>query len=375
MIAPAASAGTLQYTHNLANALVGHGHQVTLATAIDFETKAYPRDYDAIEVFDRFTPRPLRLLRFFRFIRRFKPQIIHMQGAQHPTLYLLLREILGALSDATFVYTPQDVLPNRMRRRHIRMLRLLYSRMQHVFLNAKHNEEQVRNLFGVYGERISVLPMADITAFIRDYIPPVFPETPAGCKLILCFGLIEPRKGIIYLLRAMPAILRAVPEAYLIVVGKAHDDPELYRQEIQKLNIEQSVTFRPEYVSFPEMVGYFSAADVVVLPYESGWNSGVLSSAIGFLKPVVATRVGGFEEVIDDGNTGFLVPPREPEKLANAITRILSDGTLRESILAGVRVAARKHSWKEIARQTSEIYYINAPCDGSRSIQEWRSRS
>ena len=89
-IAPAPRAGTVQYTHNLANALVDRGHRVTLVTGVGFELADYPRKYTALEVFDRYRPRPLRLCRFVWHCLTFRPQIIHLQGAQHPALYILL---------------------------------------------------------------------------------------------------------------------------------------------------------------------------------------------------------------------------------------------------------------------------------------------
>ena len=143
-IAPAPRAGTVQYTHNLANALVERGHRVTLVTGIGFELADYPRKYKALEVFDRYRPRPLRLCRFVWHCLTFRPQIIHLQGAQHPALYILLWAMLRLLGSASFVYTPQDVLPNSLRPYHIRAFRFLYARMRHVFLNAKQNQPELR---------------------------------------------------------------------------------------------------------------------------------------------------------------------------------------------------------------------------------------
>ena len=89
-IAPAPRAGTVQYTHNLANALADRGHCVALVTGLGFELADYPKRYRALEVFDRYRPRPVRLLKWLWYCLRFQPQIIHLQGAQHPALYILL---------------------------------------------------------------------------------------------------------------------------------------------------------------------------------------------------------------------------------------------------------------------------------------------
>lgn len=158
------------YTHNLANALVERGHRVTLVTGIGFELADYPRKYKALEVFDRYRPRPLRLCRFVWHCLTFRPQIIHLQGAQHPALYILLWAMLRLLGSASFVYTPQDVLPNSLRPYHIRAFRFLYARMRHVFLNAKQNQPLAVEHFAVPRDRIKVRLIADLTAFVREHV-------------------------------------------------------------------------------------------------------------------------------------------------------------------------------------------------------------
>jgi glycosyltransferase involved in cell wall biosynthesis len=355
-IAPAPRAGTVQYTHNLANALVQRGHSVTLVTGIGFELATYPKSYHAMEVFDRYRPRPLRLWRFLWHCGTFRPQVIHLQGAQHPALYILLWALLRLLGNDCFVYTPQDVLPNSWRPYHIRAFRFLYARMRHVFLNAKQNEPLVIEHFGVPRHRITVLPIADLTAFVRTQVTSEPPHISAEAQVILCFGLIEPRKGIHTLLSAAPEVLRQIPNAMLLIVGKPLMDIAPLERQVAELGLQERVRLVPRYVSFAEMAGYFTAARLLVLPYESGWNSGVLASAFGFGKPVIATRVGGFDEVVDDEQTGLLVPPKDPPALARAIIRLLRDDALYTRMVENVQRAAGEISWEVIARMTDERY-------------------
>lgn len=372
-IAPAPRAGTVQYTHNLADALAQRGHRVVLATGVGFELADYPRSYEAIEVFDRYRPRPLRLLRFLWTCLTFRPQVVHLQGAQHPALYILLWAMLRMLGSTCFVYTPQDVLPNSLRPYHIRAFRYLYARMRHVFLNAKQNEALVIDNFGVLPDGITVLPIADLTAFVRKHVVPEPPDIPPGKKVVLCFGLIEPRKGIHTLLSAAPEVLRQVPEALLLIVGKPLMDIAPLQRQLTDLGLLERVRLVPQYVSFAQMAGYFSAAQLLVLPYENGWNSGVLASAFGFGKPVIATRVGGFDEVVQDEVTGLLVPAKDPAALAQAIARLLIDGELYARMAENVQVAARNISWEAIARTTEARYEdvlgIGANCAVSQARQ------
>ncbi len=371
-ITPPPRAGTLQYTHNLANALVKRGHRVTLVTGMGFELADYPRSYEALEVFDRYRPRPLSFCRLLWHCLTFRPRIIHLQGAQHPAAYVLLWAMLRLLSNAAFVYTPHDVWPNSRRFYHIHAFRFLYARMRHVFMMAKRNADVVINYFDVPRERITVVPLGDNTAFAREDITAELPEIPPDKKVVLCFGLIEPRKGIHTLLSAAPEVLRQVPDALLVIVGKPLMDIALLQRQLTDLGLQERVRLVPQYVSFAEMAGYFTVARLLVLPYEEGWNSGVLASAFGFGKPVIATRVGGFDEVVIDESTGLLVPPRDPVALAQAIVRLLRDDVLYARMVVNVRQAAAEISWEAIARITEDRYVEVLGIGGDGAVSQAR---
>jgi D-inositol-3-phosphate glycosyltransferase len=355
-IAPAPRAGTLQYTHNLANALARCGHQVQLATGVDFELADQPRQYRVLEVFDRFRPRPLRIMRLLWRYTTFRPHIVHLQGAQHPVVYIVLWALLRMLGAAQFVYTPQDVLPNALRPYHLRALRFLYARMQHVFVNARQNEALVIDNFHVARSRITVLPIADLTAFVREGVVAEYPKLPEDACLVLCFGLIEPRKGVGTLIAAAPLVLEQIPQARVLIVGQPLMDIAPFERQIAQAGLDERVRLVPGYASFAQMRGYFERARVVVLPYESGWNSGVLASAFGFGKPVVATRVGGLDEVVEDGQSGLLVPPRDPPALAHALVRVLRDDALYAHMIEQVRRVAASISWEQIAGASEGRY-------------------
>ena len=120
------------------------------------------------------------------------------------------------------------------------------------------------------------------------------------------------------------------------------------------------------------MAGYFNAAQLLVLPYESGWNSGVLASAFGFGKPVVATRVGGFDEVVSDESTGLLVPPKDPAALAEAIVRLLRDEGLYARIVKNIEQTAGEISWEAIAKVSEARYMDGLGIRGIRAIPQTR---
>ena len=359
IVAPSGIGGTIQYAHNLCDALAAQGHDVALATAIGTELAAFPRRYALIEVFDRFTPRWGAIRRFVARVRDLQPDIVHFQGAQRPEFYGLVWLVLRRMTDARFVWTPQDVLSNSARPHHLRLLRFLYARMDHVFLNARQNVAPVRDLFGVPEARISVLPIPDLVAFARRDLGRALPPEitlDRDAPLLLCFGLIEERKGIGTLIDAFAQVESQGAGATLLIMGKALTDTGPFETALARHGLGPArAQIIARYASFEEMNGLFEAAHGVILPYHSGWNSGVLSAALGHGRPVVATTVGGFDEVVADGRTGLLVPPRDSPALAAAILRLIREPGLRDHLAQGAAEAGSAASWDAVAQTTVDV--------------------
>ena len=96
------------------------------------------------------------------------------------------------------------------------------------------------------------------------------------------------------------------------------------------------------------------AADLLVLPYVSATQSGIVQVAYAYDRPVVSTNVGGLPEVVREGETGFLVPPSDPEALAEAVIRFF-DGRHAESFGRAVAVERDKYSWDRLASALEEL--------------------
>ncbi|HEY6951659.1 MAG TPA: glycosyltransferase, partial [Bacteroidota bacterium] len=129
----------------------------------------------------------------------------------------------------------------------------------------------------------------------------------AGKNVILFFGYVRRYKGLMNLIEAFPIIRQNVENAHLLIVGEYYDDPKGYREAIERLGLQANVTEIAEYVANEDVHLYFEAANVAVLPYNEATQSGILSIAYGFLKPVVVTNVGGLAELVEEGKTGYVV--------------------------------------------------------------------
>jgi glycosyltransferase involved in cell wall biosynthesis len=167
---------------------------------------------------------------------------------------------------------------------------------------------------------------------------------PQDAQVVLHFGFVRPYKGLVHLIRALPRAARQVPGLRLLVVGEFWGGSQGYRDEVEQLGVQDLVTIVDRYVPNEEVGRYFEAADIVVLPYETASGSGIVQIAYSFGKPVVTTSVGALAEVVDEGKTGYLVPPCEPEALADAITGFFQAGAL-EDFARNIERFAERFSW------------------------------
>jgi glycosyltransferase involved in cell wall biosynthesis len=142
--------------------------------------------------------------------------------------------------------------------------------------------------------------------------------------VLLFFGYVRKYKGLDILIEAFPKILSSNQKARLLVVGEFYDNPQDYFDLVKKLNIEDKVKVINQFVPNEDVAKYYQAADLVILPYRSATQSGILNVAYGFNKPVIVTDVGGLAEFVEEGKTGFVVHPNSPEAIANGVEKFLT---------------------------------------------------
>ncbi len=149
-----------------------------------------------------------------------------------------------------------------------------------------------------------------------------------GAPIVGIVARLEPEKGHPTLLEAWPLVLRQVPSAYLLVVGEG-SRLETLQQQAAELRILHRVVFTGRRDDVPAVT---AALDVAVLPSYREAQGLTILEAMALSRPVVASNVGGIPEMIEDGVTGLLVPPRDAEALAAAIVRLLCDHPFADMI-------------------------------------------
>jgi glycosyltransferase involved in cell wall biosynthesis len=149
------------------------------------------------------------------------------------------------------------------------------------------------------------------------------------------------------------------PTVRLVVAGYPSQliDVAALHARAAALGLAERVIFDLRYVAPTEVAGLIELATILVLPYRSATQSGVVQLAYSFARPVVATAVGGLVEAVEDGDTGLLVPPQDPPALADALQRLLDDmATRRRMGERAAELARTRYAWSEPARALLEAY-------------------
>lgn len=175
-----------------------------------------------------------------------------------------------------------------------------------------------------------------------------------GQRALLFFGFVRKYKGLQYLLEAMKLLKERDFKVQLWVVGDFGEDKEEYVEQIRAFEIGDQVQMVEGYVPDDEVEKYFAASDLVVLPYLSATQSGIVQIAFGFEKPVLVTEVGGLPDVVTNGKTGYVVEPRSAEMIAEAIMDYYINNR-REAFVSQIEKEKDRFSWKTFVDTMMEM--------------------
>ena len=284
-----------------------------------------------------------------RILRNFSPEILHIQEV-HPVLvgwtFLAFRSrIPVVLTVHDPVHHSGGLSKHGWKWKIVTWFR---GRASRLIVHGPRMRAELEDLDrGVTG-RVDVVPhgilgRADIDRDISGYEPGAF----------LFFGRVLAYKGLRYLLDAAD-ILHGRGYAFRVIVAGTGSDLELHRTRIA---FTPWIDLIDRYISPTEVPDLFRRAMAVVLPYTDATQSGVGAMAFAGSRPVIASDVGDVPDVVVDGQTGLIVPPRNGNALADAMEKLLADPRLRDSLATGAsRFAAEKLCWSRIAEVTAGAY-------------------
>ena len=357
-------AGAIEYSVCLANALTKH-------CDVDFFYRgAYARERDAsiltlldsairqIEINDRRLSDGRNFGDYRRAARRFAAHdVVHLVN---PNFWFSLnRDVYRKVPVVCTVHDPVQhegtPLAGRLFEEFAQRASVAQSRI--VIVHGEKLKATLAAQSRLPADRIAVIPHGELSFYRRMAKAGSAPSDRQG-KQLLFFGEVRKNKGLDYLIRAEPSISAGYSDYSILVAGKFRDEPGNNLGYYRSLIGDPSrFSFMDRFIANDEVAGIFEACDIVVLPYTSASQSGILALAFGFGKPVIATDTGSLGEVLEHGRTGLLIPPRDERALAEAVLRLLRNDAERLELGRNAEEAARGPlSWDTIATQTLAVY-------------------
>lgn len=294
----------------------------------------------------------LDMLRVYRNIKAFRPDVLHVQENTDWRIYL----IAWLLGYEKVVLTVHDVQwhPGDSRRwMSCKAMSFFRSRAGRIIVHGEFLKEQFSREYPQYEEKTFVVHHGAYSIFRKWDDGSVMEEE----NTVLFFGRLGQYKGIEQLIDAAPLVSAAIPGVKVVIAGSSAGREEYFRALSTRVEGDPVFEVHDRFIDNEEVPAFLNRASLVVLPYIEASQSGVISLAFAFGKPVVATRVGGIPEVMEEGGTGYLVPPGDHRALAEAIIKLLSDSGLRRSMgERALRKSETDLSWDTAARRTAEVY-------------------
>jgi glycosyltransferase involved in cell wall biosynthesis len=275
--------------------------------------------------------------------------------------------VLGLVRDLRMpVVTTFHTVLKEPNAEQFRVLRELAALSARVVVMTEKARELLQQSFGVHESKIDIIahgipdvPLSDPNRFKEQF-------DVAGRLVALTFGLLSPNKGIEHMLRALPEILKTVPNFVYIVVGATHpglvrEQGERYRLSLEllarELKVSKNVIFYNRFVELDELTQFIRAADLYVTPYLNAAQitSGTLAYAFGCGKAVISTPYWHAEELLADGR-GVLVPFADSKALAREIAGLLNDDERRQAMGHAAYQLGREMIWEGSAAKYMDTF-------------------
>lgn len=361
-----------EYTNWLCQAIYNNRFEVELVTTEDRQMGdeyTFPVLYKSPSK-EGGQSKVVKLLKYFWYLaqltwlpRQRKADVVHFQFFRRSKFESLMFPVLRALG-IKLVHTVHNVVPHENSKIDYWLRNQVYQSSHVLIAHSQRTKEKLLDAFDLDPNKIEVVPMGTSDHYlpkemIEKQVAKATLNIPADQKVLLFFGYIRDYKGVDILLNAFEQVAQQLEDVTLIIAGLPHTE-ELaakYDAILGNMTAQNRVIYVPQFIDIEDVPTYFGAADAIALPYKAIDQSAVIHVAHSFGRPVIASSVGDFIEFVEEGKTGYLAQPNDPNSLAGKIIEAFQDGTKLEEMAAHVAELNKgKYSWDDVGRITIDVY-------------------
>jgi glycosyltransferase involved in cell wall biosynthesis len=298
---------------------------------------------------------------------RAKGDLVHLQHWKTSVtlIYCLLVPILK-IKKKKIIFSVHNVTPHSPNRLLIVFDRLVNRYVFHFadgfIIHNEKNKRQFTQLYPLKDRPVFVIPVGLHHPWIPNQLSRQQARDALGItpekKVLLAFGYLWEYKGLDVLLNALDTIAESVPEILLLVAGSVIADWRRYEKIIQEKNLNRYIVRHLNYIPEPEVGLYFTASDLVVLPYIPPFDThgGIGALAVGMEKPLLVSDIGGLPEFVCDQRA--IVRSGDVGDLARKTIQILMDETLLAKLKDDAKIVAEGITWESVAQKTIKAYEL-----------------
>ncbi len=372
IIEPTGSHGGMKYYDvALASALASHGANVALFTSPGILEIPESSSFSARVVYNKaFGSFPV-LLRLRSYLmgtltalvrsKRERRQLVHFHLFQVSTLEAF-NIILAKVFKFNIVITAHDVESLFTGNKSKWLPRFIYGLADGVIVHNQVSKREIIQVMKVRESRISIIPHGHYLHAIGPMVDPkhakILLGIPEDARVLLFFGHIKKVKGLDLLIRAMPLIIKNHPDAILCIAGRPmRAEFAQFQELVHQLDLPDHFKMFVRFIEDNEVPLFFSASELVVLPYRRVYQSGVVLLAMSHGKPVLVSDIPGMTELITHDKTGFTFKSGNVEDLADVASRALSAETKVKDITdSALALLKNNYDWNDIGAATLRFY-------------------
>ncbi|MFA5119236.1 MAG: glycosyltransferase family 4 protein [Candidatus Omnitrophota bacterium] len=369
IISPLDYTGISYYTHSLCQSLSEAGVNVTLFTVdkriispekvlyVSFST--FKNTYGNIQQFKKGIFYLAAIVKTYFLLLKNNIRIVHCQILDFPEVDVVFFLILR-LSRISVIFTPHDIYSLKNKKNNL-YLYILYRFSNCIIVHNKSNKDILTKSLGIVETKIRIIAHGNYNYFLKN-INKLEARAKVGLslnkKILLLIGNIRKGKGVETSVSSLK-FLRPNDNVILLIAGKLSKgfDINKLNEVILKNNLQKSVLLKTGFIEDSMLEYFYRCADIVLVPYEEAYESGVLKYAFSCELPVIVSNLKEFSDFAKDGDNCLIFDSGNAEDLSSKIEILLKDGNFAKSLASNAKQYSDKEwGWNDVAKKTVKIY-------------------